>query len=131
MDAVRFIWALPGTIIGLVLWALQLGTGGVLRDGVLWIRAKWILPLGMVGQAWGHVILVHRKEWWFEFYNRTPDGADFAQHELEHVRQWRFYGPFFFVVYPLYSLYGWMLGSAYRDNYFEQKAREAEKEPNE
>ena len=57
---------------------------------------------------------------------RRLDPPELA-HELEHVRQWRRYGPVGFVLrYVAASLRTWLTGGDwYRDNGFEQAAREA------
>ena len=48
------------------------------------------------------------------------------EHELEHVRQWRRYGPLFPVVYIAAALRARRAGKSwYRDNRFEEDARKA------
>lgn len=52
------------------------------------------------------------------------------RHELEHVRQWRRYGPTFAVRYLRASFRAWRGGGRwYHDNPYEQAARAAEDEP--
>ena len=108
--AIRFVWALPGTIFGLVVGATTF-TLPSLRDGVILFNgtrgfAAIHRRLGFSAVTFGHVVIV----------NRPLDGTIW-RHELAHVRQWETLGPLMFVLYPLASVAG------YRRNPFEAAAR--------
>jgi hypothetical protein len=108
--AVGFVWALPGTIVGLALGATTL-SGPAAKDGVLaFTSARGFGALhrrmGFQAITFGHVVVA----------NRPLDEAVWA-HELVHVRQWEILGPFMFLAYPLASVAG------YRRNPFEAAAR--------
>jgi hypothetical protein len=108
--AVGFLWALPGTIIGLVLGATTLSRP-TSRDGVLaFTSARGFGALhrrmGFSAIAFGHVVVA----------NHALTDAQWA-HELVHVRQWEILGPFMVLAYPLASVAG------YRRNPVEAAAR--------
>lgn len=117
------IWASPWTLVGLVLGAFTLLTGGGAQrhSGVIEFYggvAKWLLgrvrnPAGALGLTLGHVVL-----------GATPVALDRVRaHELVHVRQYERWGPFFVPAYLLSSLWAWLRGKdAYRDNAFERAA---------
>jgi hypothetical protein len=105
-----FVWALPGTIIGLLLGATTLSRPHV-RDGVLVFsgsRGFGALHrrMGFSAITFGHVVIANR-----------PLGEATWAHELVHVRQWEILGPFMILAYPLASVAG------YRRNPFEASAR--------
>ena len=105
-----FIWALPGTIIGLLLGATTLSRPRV-REGVLVFSAARGFGalhrrMGFSAITFGHVVIA----------NQPLDEASWA-HELVHVRQWEALGPFMILAYPLASVAG------YRRNPFEVSAR--------
>jgi len=105
-----FVWALPGTLVGLLLAATMLTRPSV-RDGVLSFTgargfATLHRRLGFTAITLGHVVIA----------SRAPDERLWA-HELVHVRQWEILGPFMFLAYPLASIAG------YRRNPFESAAR--------
>jgi hypothetical protein len=111
--ALGFVWALPGTIIGVLLGATTLARPHV-RDGVLVFpgdRGFGALHrrMGFSAITFGHVVIA----------NRPLDGASWA-HELAHVRQWEVLGPLMLLAYPLASVAG------YRRNPFEASARRKE-----
>ncbi|MBX7166475.1 MAG: hypothetical protein K1X74_08995 [Pirellulales bacterium] len=123
--AVLIAWASPASVIGLLLGALVLATGGRARyvAGALEFiggAARPLfdrLPIGPVAMTLGHVIV-----------GRDECGLDRAAlHERVHVRQYERWGPFFLPAYLLCSLVLWASGRrAYLDNPFEQQAyREA------
>ena len=105
-----YIWALPGTLIGLLLGATT-RTRPYRREGVLVFEstrgfAALHRKMGFKAITLGHVIIV----------NEPPEYPLWA-HELVHVRQWEILGPLMLVVYPLASIAG------YRRNPFETYAR--------
>src|SRR5947209_4513015 len=102
---VRYVWAFPGTILGLCFVAAGLLTGGKvsIRNGILEIHGgivAWTLqhctPLSGGAQALtlGHVVLGR---------NETSL-AECRAHEAIHVRQYERWGPFFLPAYLLASL---------------------------
>jgi hypothetical protein len=120
----RYVWAAPCSAVGLLLAALIFIFGGSVRRkrGVLEVALATRSPLASSGLklafeaiTLGHVII-----------GRTEQGLErLHSHELEHVRQYEQWGLFFFLAYPLSSLWQLMKGrKPYWDNYFEVQARE-------
>ena len=120
----RYGWALPNTLLGLLFVPVALASGGAVRrtDGVLEVyggAVSWLLrhviPLegGAAALTLGHVVL-------------GRDGATLAQcrmHELVHVRQYERWGPAFIPAYFLASLVAFLRGGdPYLDNPFEKEA---------
>jgi hypothetical protein len=120
---IRYTWALPATIVGLVLSGVALWSGATLRlvDGVMEVaggrvdRLASLLPSSgrIVAITFGHVIL----------------GVDHAtlrevrSHERVHVRQYERWGVLFFPLYLGSSLVQLLLGrDPYFDNRFERAA---------
>ena len=119
-----YLWALPGSAVGLFLipFALVSGGGVQLVDGVIegyggWVTSLMQRPFWISGPisaiTFGHVVL----------------GCDPAtlrrtrRHERVHVRQYERWGPFFIPAYVLAS--AWIRfrgGNAYMDNPFEVEA---------
>ncbi|HEX7069752.1 MAG TPA: hypothetical protein VF190_03055 [Rhodothermales bacterium] len=124
----RYVWALPNTLVGLIVALLALLAGGRTRrkSGVLEVQGgapAWLLrhmvPLrgGAAAITLGHVIIA-RDERELE---RT------RAHERVHVRQAECWGPLFIPAYVVASLIAVLRGgNAYRDNVFEVEAREGE-----
>jgi hypothetical protein len=121
------LWALPYTLIGLLIGTIGLCTGGHAWTGgravefhggaVRWFVTR--LPHGQFTLAFtlGHVIL-----------GQSAASLDIARdHEMVHVRQYERWGPFMGPAYLLSSLILWIAGrNPYRDNPFERQAyREA------
>ena len=120
-----YLWASPGSLVGLLLTPLALVSGGHARvvEGVLEVHGGWITKLLQRGNRWmkgpiaaitlGHVVL-------------GCDGPTLARtrrHERVHVRQYERWGPFFIPAYLLAS--GWLMlrgYNAYLDNPFEIEA---------
>jgi len=110
LRSIGFVWALPGTIIGLLLGATTLSRPRA-RDGVLvFSEARGFGALhrriGFTAITFGRVVIA----------NRPLNDRSWA-HELVHVRQWEILGPFMILAYPLASVAG------YRRNPFEAAAR--------
>lgn len=126
MKFLRYIWALPNTLLGLLFVPLALFTGGGLHvvDGVLELHSRIIslilrkcLPVrgGISAMTLGHVILGQNRE--SLSLNR--------RHEHAHVNQYEILGPMFLPVYLAASIWAWFMGKgAYHGNYLERKARE-------
>jgi drug/metabolite transporter (DMT)-like permease len=125
MRALRILWALPNTLIGLALVPLALLSGGRirLRDGALETHGRgidWLLrrlvpiPGGARALTLGHVIL-GRDE-------RCLRDCD--AHERIHVRQYELWGPLFLPAYLAASVAAMLRGvDPYRGNRFECEAR--------
>lgn len=120
----RFLWALPGSLIGLALAAPCLAAGGraTWRSGALEVSHRPRLvdcgPLArrlpFRGIVFGHVILGVTSE----------ELAVIGAHERVHVRQYEGWGPFFLPAYALSSLWQLLRGRRpYWDNHFEVEAR--------
>ncbi len=77
------------------------------------------VPLRPTAQTLGRYVLARRP---------LPPGT--VRHELEHVRQWARWGPFFLPLYLAESARALATGGdTYRDNRFEIAARAAEERP--
>lgn len=123
----RYLWALPNTLLGLGLGLIALALGGRARivGGVLEIHgglaARALAPRagkrGFCAITFGHVVLgLNRKTL-----------ASVRRHERVHVRQYERWGPLFLPAYAASSAWQLLRGRrAYRDNAFEREAYEAE-----
>ncbi len=124
MRLLRYVWALPNTLIGLALTPFVLMTGGHIQvvDGVLEVYeglASFLLhhcvPLrgGALAITLGHVVL-----------GRDPITLlQTRAHEREHVRQYELWGPAFIPAYLVAGLYALVARrGAYSGNYFEGEA---------
>jgi hypothetical protein len=110
LRALGYVWAFPGTAMGLALGATTRSKPRV-RDGVIAFGsargfAALLRKLGFSAITFGHVVIS----------SRALDDATWS-HELVHVRQWEVLGPLMLVAYPLASIAG------YRRNPFEAAAR--------
>lgn len=121
---VAYLWASPTTLIGLVITAMTLLTGGrcAVVTGVFeahggfarFVLRKLVpLPGGATAMTLGHVVIA----------------VDARAHELTrshervHVRQYERWGPFFVPAYLIASVWLMLLRrDAYRDNPFEREA---------
>ncbi len=123
--ALRYAWAAPNTLLGLLLLPLAAtGGGGVRRvAGVVEIHGRsiaWLLQCltprcggGGAALTLGHVVVGRDRE----CLERT------RAHERVHVRQYERWGPFFLPAYLLSSLVALLLGrDPYLDNRFEREA---------
>ena len=123
--ALRYVWASPCSLVGLLLAALAgmfgadwKSVGGTLEVAMAPNRppgSPWRLPFRAI--TLGHVILgAHPVEL-----------ARLRAHERAHVRQYEAWGPLFLLAYPADSLWQWLRGRRpYLDNRFEIAARRAE-----
>ena len=123
----RYLWALPTTLIGLLFLPLALISGGGYQviDGVieihgglveLFLRRCTLLKGGASAMTLGHVVI----------------GRDLLlleltrPHERVHVRQCERWGIFFLPAYGIASIIAFLRGgSMYRDNAFEREAYDA------
>lgn len=72
---------------------------------------------GAMAMTLGHTILARDERAWLSTF----------RHELVHVRQYQWFGPFFVPAYFLESLWQWCRGRhPYLDNRFEVQARKYE-----
>jgi len=126
---VRYIWALPNTLVGLLVAVpLLLGGDRVQRAGrvceVHGRLSRWVLkrliPLegGAAAITFGHLVI-----------GCDQDALDATRtHELAHVRQCEVWGPLFIPAYLIAALWGYArYGCAYEHNYFERQARRQER----
>ena len=121
---ILYLWALPGSLVGLLLIPVALATGGGVQlvDGVLeayggkltaLLRKPFWISGPIAAITFGHVVLGCDQ---YTLY-RT------RRHERVHVRQYERWGPFFIPAYVLASCWiGWHGGNAYLDNPFEVEA---------
>jgi hypothetical protein len=130
MHLVRYAWAGPNSLIGLVLGLLmRLGgahsavvrgvlefSGGLLGETVAHPASR--IPFRAI--TFGHVIL-----------GADPGALEAARnHEHVHVRQYEAWGPFFLPAYAVSSLWQLLRGRrCYRDNWFERQAYAREPAP--
>jgi hypothetical protein len=125
---VRYVWAAPNTLLGLVLLPIAWLTGGHLQihTGVLELygggvaRVLRLAPVrgGAAAITFGHVVAACSRE--------MLDAT--RVHERAHVRQCEQWGPFFLPAYFLASLFAAARGhDAYEDNWFERQARSIER----
>ena len=124
LTAVRYLWALPNTVVGLMFVPAAFPTGGMeVVDGVLEVHGPLIaamlenvvpLPGGAAAITFGHVVL-----------GRDRASLDHTRlHERVHVRQCERWGPAFIPAYLLAGAWASVLGrGAYGGNYFEVEAR--------
>jgi hypothetical protein len=119
---IRYSWAAPTTLVGLLAGALTLSTGGRVqrRRGALEFHggfAAWFgNVVGFDAMTLGHAIL-----------GRSAPCLDaLRNHEQAHVRQVELWGPVFIPAYIAASILAWKRGGHYyRDNWFERDARRA------
>ena len=119
----RYLWAIPYTLLGLLLGGVAVLLGGTARrhHGVIEIyggragAAVARLPrlFGFSAMTLGHVILA---------VDRSAL-AQLRRHEHVHVRQYERWGPLFLPAYLLSSLLQLLRGrNPYRENHFERQA---------
>ena len=124
LSFVKLLWALPCSVVGLLLALLPLALGGRAKvvAGALEVTyrqrlascGKLALRLPFRGIVFGQVILAVTQE------ELTLIGP----HERVHVEQYEHWGPVFFLAYPASSLWQLVRGrSPYWCNYFEVQAR--------
>lgn len=124
LRAMRYLWALPTTVLGLLFLPAALLTGGgvqvvagvleVYGGAVAWIlRHCTLVRGGAAALTLGHVVL-----------GQDRSALDRARrHERVHVRQCECWGPLFVPAYLLAGLWAFMRGrNAYLDNRFEREA---------
>lgn len=123
LRALRYVWALPTTCVGLIFVPLALLGGGVqIVAGALEIHGpalRWLLryativPGGASAITLGHVVVGASRR----VLERT------RVHERVHVRQVERWGPFFIPAYLLASVWTRLRGGdPYFDNPFEREA---------
>jgi hypothetical protein len=115
----RYLWASPTTLVGVLLMLLALASGGRVRRvaGVLEVdgglASSLLRRLRASAMTLGHVVL-------------AVDAAahDLSRaHERVHVRQCERWGPLFLPAYAVASLAAWLRGGHYYfDNRFEREA---------
>ena len=124
---IRYLWAAPTTLIGLVLASTSLRRGHVtVVDGVIEAHSPFLhralstltpLARGADAMTLGHVVI-----------GRDARALELTRvHERAHVRQYEVWGPLFIPAYLLAGLYALIQGGhPYFDNRFEREARQAE-----
>ncbi len=122
LGILKYLWALPNTIIGMVIGVLSLLTGGsAIRTGAVFEFhdgfATWFLKnvtkSGILAMTLGYTILGKDRI-------ALDDARD---HEMIHVAQYGRWGPFFLPAYLISSIAQQIKGrDAYRDNMFEREA---------
>ncbi len=119
------LWASPYTLVGLLLGAVGLCTGGHAQvrrgviefygGGVKWLLRQFFFGKGAMAFTLGHTVL-----------GQTDAALDITrEHERVHVRQYERWGPFMGPAYLGCSLVLRIVGKRpYRDNPFERQAFE-------
>ena len=129
MVLLKILWALPNTLLGLIIGVIGIATGGSCQrrgrvlefygGGVKWMIHR--LPGGQFTLALtlGHVVL-----------GQTAAALDISRgHELIHVAQYERWGPFFLPAYVIAGCIAALRGQRfYRDNPFEREAYDADEE---
>jgi hypothetical protein len=126
LKLLKYLWAFPNTLLGLLLLPVVLLTGGDARvyQGCLELigghALRWMLELlDMDAMTLGHVILGFN----------DVDLHLCRDHEHVHVRQNERFGPFFIPAYFASSALALIAGcDPYYDNYFEMRAYAAGRE---
>lgn len=124
LRVVKYIWAFPNTLIGLILVPLGLASyGGIqlvdgvveIYGGILRVALEKLIPIpgGASAITLGHVIIGRNRQ----------ALADCRSHEHVHVKQYERFGPMFLPLYFGFSLYLLLRGrDPYRENPFEKEA---------
>ena len=119
----RYGWALPATLLGLLMAGRALRRGRVRAiDGVLEAHGPWLrwalttcvpLPGGVAAITLGHVVL-----------GQNEHALEYTRaHERVHVRQYERWGVFLLPAYLVASVYAALSGGHYYfDNAFEREA---------
>jgi len=120
----RYVWALPNTLVGLVFIPFAMQAQGRLRvvDGVVEVHAPSIavflrdwIPIdgGAAAMTFGHIVI-----------GRDRSSLDATRrHERVHVAQCETWGPAFIPAYLLAGLWALINGKTpYAGNYFECQA---------
>ncbi len=122
MRFLRYTWAAPTTLVGLIAGLLTLCTGGrvQVQRGALEFHgglSRWLGRLcGFSAMTLGHII-IGVDAWALAFCR---------EHEQAHVRQVERWGAMFIPAYLAASLLAWWQGGHYYlDNWFERDARRA------
>jgi hypothetical protein len=125
---VRYLWASPNTLVGVLFVPAAMLRGGGLQlvSGVLELHGPLIAALlrhcvplagGASAITFGHIVLGQDRV--------TLDAT--RRHERVHVRQCEIWGPAFIPAYLVAGLWAFLNGTgAYRGNYFERQARREE-----
>ena len=128
MTMLRYVWALPATVLGLIFAATALWRGQVrVIDGVVEAHGPVVrsvlsrlpsAPSEVAAITFGHVVL-----------GIDADAIDDTRaHERVHVRQYERWGPAFIPAYLIVSLWAFARGRhIYFDNYFEREAFDADR----
>ena len=120
---ISYAWALPNTLLGILLGLLMLALGGSFHvvAGVVEFHGGWVgrffatrpHPFCFGAITFGHVILG----------TCHTELCALRAHEHVHVRQYERWGIFFLPAYALSSLWELSHGrNGYRNNYFERQA---------
>jgi hypothetical protein len=122
IGVLKYLWALPNTLLGMSFIPLTLASGGRVRveRGVIEVYGGFTrfflsrcLLIGAAAMCLGHVILGRDRD----CLNRSRN------HEHVHVRQYERWGPFMLPAYFFFSFLAWRRGEHfYRDNRFEREA---------
>ncbi len=123
MRALKMLWTLPNTLIGLVLGFLSFAWPRWNARGALIFESgrgscKLLAKQGYTAITFGHVIIITR-----------PGPIErIVRHEFVHVQQYENWGPFFLLAYAFHwARLELQRKNGYINNPFEVEAREAER----
>jgi len=121
MRALKMLWALPNTLVGLLLgflsfdWPRWEPRGALVFESERGFR-KYHSDRGYAAITFGHVIIAGPRP-----------GEKLLRHELAHVAQYEKWGPLFMPAYVYHFVRLALAGQdGYTDNPFEREARQAE-----
>ena len=122
----QYLWALPNTLLGLMLGLGVIARGGKwdVVDGVIEFHGRAMADVARVLSARGLSVSPMAMTLGHVVIGTSASCLEFSRpHERVHVRQYARWGPFFLPAYLLSSLWNWSRGrNWYHDNAFEREA---------
>lgn len=119
----RYLWAAPITVLGLILAVAAWGRGAHLaaKNGVLEV---WGAPVARIVSRLPRVLQFEAITFGHVVFAQSGSLMDeWRAHERAHVRQYERWGVFFWPAYAIASVIAYLRGGdAYVDNYFEREA---------
>jgi hypothetical protein len=118
LRALGYVWALPNTVVGLVLGALSVQRPRFAHGVILFDRAPRGFLWAFTRAGWGAITLGH------VILSGSRVEGTVLVHEMAHVRQASLLGPLFLPSYLTLHVF-----TGYADNPFETQAVRAEPRP--
>ena len=128
LQGLAWLWAAPGTLLGLLVLALTRMSGGQVRRHGSTIEAHGGAITGLLGILGGRARVVDAIALGHVVVGRDAASLEACRlHEHVHVRQWERWGPLFLPAYFASSAWALVRGrDPYLANVFEREARAAE-----